>query len=145
MRADAVRATHIRHILRFLRIRRLGAECIVRESPQHIIGLTGLPSSGKGEVTTALLCRAREGGLSAEHLSFSDQIKEEARRMGVSDDRFDRELLSRIGTELRETEGPGVLADRIAARIQAWPEPRPQVFIVEALRHVGEAEAMRRA
>ena len=36
---------------------------MMTESPRCVIGLTGLPSSGKGEVTTALLELARERGL----------------------------------------------------------------------------------
>ena len=114
------------------------------ESPRYVIGLTGLPSSGKGEVTTALLELARERGWTAEHLSFSDRIKEEARARGISEADVDRALLTQIGIEMREAEGPGVLAARIARKIKNRPEPRPDIFIVEALRHVGEIEVMRR-
>ena len=117
---------------------------MMTESPRYVIGLTGLPSSGKGEVTTALLELARERGWTAEHLSFSDRIKEEARVRGISEADLDRALLAKIGIEMREAEGPGVLAARIARKIKNRPEPRPDIFIVEALRHVGEIEVMRR-
>ncbi len=109
-----------------------------------IIGLTGLPSSGKGEVAAALLKLANANGWQAGHLSFSDQIKEEARRRGTSDDQFNRELLTRIGIQMRRDEGTGVLAARIADKIAAWPGPCPEVFVVEALRHVGEIEVLRK-
>jgi len=117
----------------------------VTGSPKLVIGLTGLPSSGKGEVAAALIEAARRRGWRAAHLSFSDRIKEEARRRGIGDDHFNRELLSRIGIEMREAEGPGALASRLVARIGTWPSPVPQMFVVEALRHVGEIDALREA
>lgn len=116
-----------------------------RPSPRAVIGLTGVPSSGKGEVTAALLRCAEERGRRAAHLSFSDCIKEEARRRGVEDKDFDRELLSQLGVEMREAEGPGVLAARIAQKIQDWPAPRPELFVVEALRHAGEIDTLKSA
>lgn len=114
-------------------------------APRYVIGLTGLPSSGKGEVVAAFMAFAHERGLRAEHLSFSDQIKDEARSRGYGDDQFERSLLSRIGTEMRETEGPGVLAARIVKKIETWTDPCPDIFVVEALRHVGEVETLRAA
>lgn len=110
----------------------------------RVIGLTGLPSSGKGEATRILTALAAERGWRTAQLIFSDQIKEEIRRRGIPDSQIDREMLSRVGAEMRQAEGPGVLANRIAARIQSWPEPQPEVFIVDGVRHPGEIETMRR-
>jgi len=110
-----------------------------------VIGLTGLPSSGKGEVTLALQRLASARGWRAEHLSFSDQIKDEARARGIADNDFTRELLSQIGIEMREAEGPGVLANRLARKIRSWPDPAPDLFVVEALRHTGEVDALKAA
>lgn len=110
-----------------------------------VIALTGLPSSGKGEAAKALQEIAARDGLSVGHLSFSDQIKEEALRRGVPKESFTRELLSRIGIEMRQAEGPGVLSARIAARIREWPEPRPVIFVADGLRHPGEIDELRRA
>jgi dephospho-CoA kinase len=110
-----------------------------------VIALTGLPSSGKGEAAKALQEIAAQDGLSAGHLSFSDQIKEEALRRGVSRESFTRELLSRVGIEMRQAEGPGVLSARIARRICEWPAPRPQIFVADGLRHPGEIDELRRA
>ena len=117
----------------------------MNELPRCVVGLTGLPSSGKGEVSNALLALARESGWKVEHLSFSDRIKEEAAQRSIPEERFDRELLSQIGTEMRQTEGPGVLSARLVQMIEAWPEPRPDMFVVEALRHTGEVDVMRDA
>lgn len=115
------------------------------DGPRYVIGLTGVPSSGKGEVAAALMKLAHARDWQAAHLSFSDRIKEEARTRGVADDEFERALLSRIATEMRETEGPGVLAQRIVKKIECWPGRCPDVFVVEALRHPGEVEALRQA
>ncbi len=114
-------------------------------SPRHVIGLTGLPCSGKGEAARFLLGFARSRGRRAEQLSFSDQIKEEARRRGIADGQFTRELLSDLGIEMRKQEGPAVLAARITRKIESWPDPRPQFFVVEALRHLAENDALRAA
>lgn len=111
--------------------------------PRYVIGLTGLPSSGKGEVANALAAAAEKRGWRMQRLIFSDQIKEEARRRGIQDAQFTRELLSGIGTELREKEGPGAIAARIAACIRNWPEPKPELFVADGLRHAGEAAQLR--
>src|SRR3972149_7965462 len=105
--------------------------------PRHVIGLTGLPSSGKGEVVKALAKLANARGWRMAYLSFSDEIKREARRRGVAEGTFTRELLQQIGTEMREKEGAGALAERLALKIKDWPQPAPELFVVEALRHVG--------
>lgn len=115
------------------------------ELPRYVIGLTGLPSSGKGEAAKALLSLLPDRGWRGEQILFSDQIKEEAQRRGIPDERFTRELLSQIGIEMREKEGPGVLAARIARKIESWPAPRPELFIADGVRHVGEVEVLRKA
>jgi len=112
--------------------------------PLRVIGLTGLPSSGKGEVAAAILSAAATHGWRCAHLSFSDEIKAEALRRGHDAGTLDRELLSRVATDLRRTGGSGILAERIVDRISSWPEPVPEVFVVEALRHIGEAAVLRR-
>jgi dephospho-CoA kinase len=111
-----------------------------------IIGLTGLPSVGKGEVACALAGLAAARGWRLASISFSDQIKEEALSRGISEKSFTREMLSRIGTELREREGPGVLAARIVRKIKSWPgKKRPEVFVCDGVRHPGEVETLRAA
>lgn len=111
----------------------------------YVIGLTGLPSTGKGEAAAALIACARRRGWRAACLSFSDQIKDEAKARGIPEKTFTRELLSQIGTELRQNEGPGALAARIVRKIQAWPPPPPEVFVADGVRHPGEARALRDA
>jgi len=118
----------------------------ITSEASHIIGLTGLPSVGKGEVACALAGLAAERGWRLASISFSDQIKDEAQSRGIPEKAFTREILSRIGTELRAKEGPGVLAARIAGKIEAWPgEKRPEVFVCDGVRHPGEVQALRAA
>ena len=111
-----------------------------------VIGLTGLPSVGKGEVVNGLLRLASASGRRAEYFSFSDQIKEEARARGMPPERMDREAISALARDMREAEGPGVLAKRIAARVRERSAEGPaDVFVVEALRHESEIEILRAA
>ena len=118
----------------------------ITSEASHIIGLTGLPSVGKGEVACALAGLAAARGWRLAAISFSDQIKDEAKSRGIPEKSFTREILSRIGTELRAKEGPGVLAARIARKIKAWPgKKRPEVFVCDGVRHPGEVEALRAA
>jgi dephospho-CoA kinase len=74
-----------------------------------IVGLTGPNAAGKGEVARFLT----ERGF-AYH-SLSDVVREEAGARGLD---HSRENLIRVGNELRSKVGPGVLADRIAARLR---------------------------
>ena len=118
----------------------------ITSEASHIIGLTGLPSVGKGEVACALAGLAAARGWRLASISFSDQIKDEAKSRGIPEKAFTREILSRIGTDLREKEGPGVLAARIAGKIEAWPgKKRPEVFVCDGVRHPGEVEVLRAA
>jgi dephospho-CoA kinase len=73
-----------------------------------IVGLTGPNAAGKGEVARFLT----ERGF-AYH-SLSDVVREEASARGLD---HSRENLIRVGNELRTSVGPGVLAERIAARL----------------------------
>lgn len=111
-----------------------------------VVGLTGLPSVGKGEVVSELLRLAADAGRSAEHVSFSDQIKEEAKERGLSVGEMDRDSISALARDMREADGPGVLAKRIVARVRERSAAgAAELFVVEALRHVAEAEILRAA
>jgi hypothetical protein len=115
----------------------------LKHNPQRIIGLTGLPSSGKGEVVKMLKACAEGHGWRVGCLSYSRCIKEVAREWGYDAAKLDRALLSRIATRLREEEGPGALSKHLVTKVAEWPEPKPELFIVEALRHPGEYKAMK--
>jgi dephospho-CoA kinase len=72
------------------------------------IGLTGPNAAGKGEVASFL------GRRGFEIHSLSDIVREEALARGLT---ARREHLIRIGNELRERKGPGILAERIISRL----------------------------
>jgi len=110
----------------------------------RVIGLTGAPSVGKGEVVKFVRAWAEARGWQVGYLSFSDQIKEEARSRGIPEAVFTRELLSDVVTQMRAAEGPAVLARRIVARIRGLAQQQcPELFVVEAVRHVDEIALLR--
>ncbi len=73
-----------------------------------IVGLTGPNAAGKGEV-----CRILEARGYTLH-SLSDVVREAARAAGRD---VSREALIETGQRLRREHGPGVLAERILARL----------------------------
>lgn len=75
-----------------------------------LIGLVGPIAAGKGEVAKCL----EASGFST--FTLSDQVREEARRRGISEPT--REDLQNLGDELRETLGEEVLARRALAGIR---------------------------
>ena len=95
-----------------------------------IIGLTGKNASGKGEVAKFL----QERGF--QFASLSDVLRAElkSRRKTLT-----RDTLTRVGNELREKYGPGVLAERILKTLG-----ESQNYVIDSFRNPGEVEAFRR-
>jgi dephospho-CoA kinase len=93
-----------------------------------IIGLVGLPGSGKGEASSI----ARQQGL--EVLVMGDVIRQEAARQGL--EATDRNL-GGIGSALREAEGPDAVAQRVLERARASGE---ETVVVDGLRSREEAD-----
>lgn len=89
------------------------------------MGLTGPNAAGKSEVARHLVRRGF-----AYH-SLSDIVREEADRLGLD---HTRENLIQIGTDLRRSEGPAVLAARIRGRLG----PRNVVDSIRNPAEVGE-------
>ena len=111
-----------------------------------VIGLTGVPCVGKGVVKDCLTAWCAARGLRLSHLSFSDEIRAEAKARGLTAEALDREQLRAIVTEMRAKEGAGVLAARLIGRIrETAPAERAQVYVVEAVRHPDEIGELRRA
>lgn len=92
-----------------------------------VVGLTGPNASGKGEVAKFLAAR----GFSVS--SLSDVVREEATRRGLD---HSRDNLIRVGVELRSRGGPGALARRILATLQARA-------VVDSIRNPGEVDVLR--
>ncbi len=95
-----------------------------------IIGLTGLNGAGKGEVANFLKTRG------FEYFSLSDEIREEILRRGRE---ITREVLIEVGTDLRTRFGPGVLAERVAARLN-----HERNYVVDSIRNPAEVQVLRR-
>lgn len=93
-----------------------------------IIGLVGLPGSGKGEASRV----ARQQGLTV--LVMGDVIRQEAARLGL--EATDGNL-GRIGCFLREAEGAEAVARRILKIARASGE---KTVVVDGLRSREEAD-----
>lgn len=95
-----------------------------------IIGLTGSKASGKGAVADFL---KKDG---AAYFSLSDIVREEAtKKLGK---KWDIKDLQDIGNELREKEGPGVLAKKLFKKLQ-----KRNYSIVDGIRNLGEIKVLR--
>ncbi len=92
-----------------------------------VLGITGPNAAGKGEVAAYLA----ERGFRLH--SLSDVVREEAAARGLPPL---REHLIRIGNEMRAREGPGVLAERLLARIGARD-------VVDSIRNPAEVAVLR--
>jgi len=93
-----------------------------------IVGVTGPNAAGKGEVSAYLESRGF-----VVH-SLSDIVREEAAARGLPPE---REHLIRIGTLLREQQGPAVLASRLISRLGARD-------VVDSIRNPAEVEELRK-
>jgi len=93
-----------------------------------IIGLVGLPGSGKGEASRI----ARQQGLTV--LVMGDVTRQEAARLGI--EATDQNLGS-IGSALRSEEGPEAVAKRILERAKASGE---ETIVVDGLRSREEVD-----
>jgi dephospho-CoA kinase len=93
-----------------------------------VLGVTGPNAAGKGEVSDYL----RTLGFAVH--SLSDIVREEAAARGLPPE---REHLIRIGTLLREQQGPGVLAERLIPRLGAKD-------VVDSIRNPAEVERLRK-
>jgi dCMP deaminase len=95
-----------------------------------IIGLTGSLAAGKGYVAKIL----QEMGY--EYHSLSDIIRDECKSRGLQNE---REIMIKIGNELRENEGSGVLAKRILKKIS-----KDKNTIVDSIRNPEEVNELRK-
>ncbi len=95
-----------------------------------LVGLTGKNGAGKGEVAKFLTRR------SFSYLSLGDEVRAEVRRRAEA---LTRETLIRVGKELRAQVGPGVLAERVLARLE-----QDRNTVIDSIRSPAEIEALRR-
>ncbi len=95
-----------------------------------IIGLTGKNGAGKGEVAKFLQSRG------FHYYSLSDMLREEAARREMA---VTRDNLVSLGNQLRATLGPGVLAEKVIARLD--PEKN---YVIDSVRHPSEVQVLKR-
>jgi dCMP deaminase len=94
-----------------------------------IIGVAGLNGAGKGAVVDYLANR------SFYIHSLSDVIREELAQRSLEES---REQMIELGQELRREHGPGVLARRLAPRLQA-----DRNYAIDSVRHPAEVDVLR--
>ena len=95
-----------------------------------IIGLTGKNASGKGEVAEYL----QKKGFA--YYSLSDALREEAAKLGLE---HSRDNLIKLGNELRQKDGPEVLAKRINDKIKG---NNGKNFVIDSIRNPFEAKEL---
>jgi dCMP deaminase len=95
-----------------------------------IIGLTGKNGAGKTAVSEYLKSRG------FEYHSLSDAIRDEIRRRGQE---ITRDVLIAVGNELRDTFGPGILAERVLGSLE-----KDHNYAIDSIRNPIEVEVLRR-
>jgi dCMP deaminase len=94
-----------------------------------IIGIAGLYGAGKGEAVQFLEAR------SFYPHSLSDVIREELARRGLEPT---RERMIGVGNEIRASEGPGGVAERLVEKLAA-----DRNYVIDSIRHPAEVDALR--
>ncbi len=95
-----------------------------------IIGLTGRNAAGKGTVANILQNRL------FEYHSLSDTLRNELKKSGIDES---REALTNLGNQLRESRGPGVLAELMIDSITS-----SRNHIVDSIRSPFEVQSLDR-
>jgi dCMP deaminase len=95
-----------------------------------IIGLTGKNGSGKTAAAEYLKSRG------FQYHSLSDGIRDEIRRRGQE---ITRDVLIKVGNDLRDAFGPGVLAERILLNLG-----RDHNYVIDSIRNPNEVEVLKR-
>lgn len=94
-----------------------------------IFGIAGPNGAGKGEIVSYLAAR------SFEALSLSDVIRTELTRRGLTES---RERMIELGRELRQSRGPGALAELVVKSLSS-----DRNYAVDSIRHPAEVEVLR--
>ena len=97
-----------------------------------IIGLTGKNAAGKGELAAHLKSKG------FHYFSLSDALRDEATKQNLE---HSRDSLIKLGTEMREKFGKGVLAERINDKISKLENKK---IVVDSIRHPGEIKELRK-
>ncbi len=98
-----------------------------------IIGITGTLGAGKGAAVSYLV---REKGFT--HYSARDFLAEEMEKEGIA---INRDTMVAYANTLREKYGPGYIFEELYRRAEKTHTPS----VIESIRTVGEAEALKNA
>jgi len=98
-----------------------------------VIGLVGMPGAGKSLVDEVAVT------IGFEVVNMGDVVREEAKRQGLQPI---HENLMRIMFELREKDGPKVIATKCVPKILQSPK---KVVVVDGLRSMPEVEEFRKS
>jgi dephospho-CoA kinase len=101
------------------------------EEEKKIIGITGMPGSGKGTATEAL----KKAGYPV--VVMGDLIREETEKRGLPPT---PENMGKVMLKIREEGGPGVVAKRCLPKIR---EANGPIVIVEGIRGMAEVNEFR--
>ena len=99
---------------------------------QKVITIAGMPGAGKGIVSKAASSR----GIPV--MVCGDVVREETARRGLEQT---PENVGKIMLEIRQEEGPAVVADRLIPKIES---SKSTVVVVEGVRSMAEVEALRK-
>ena len=97
-----------------------------------IIGLTGKNAAGKGELAEHLKSKG------FAYFSLSDALRDEATKQGLD---HSRDVLIKLGTEMREKLGNAILAVKINEKIR---QLQNKDIVVDSIRNPGEIEELRK-
>jgi len=97
-----------------------------------IIGLTGMHGSGKDTVAEHLVMK-----YGFTHISLSDFLREEEEKRGLE---ITRDNHIKMGNELRERSGHGVLGERALEKVKE----KDGDYVVSSIRHPAEVKALRK-
>lgn len=100
----------------------------LRQLDKMIIGLTGTNAAGKGEVANYLKSRG------FQYLSLSDIVREGATKQGLE---HTRRNLIKVGNELRERFGAGILAEKTIDKIER------KNCVIDSIRNTEEVNSLR--
>jgi len=101
-------------------------------SEKKVIGVAGMPGAGKSIVSKT----AKQLGF--EVVVMGDVVREEARKKGLEPT---PENLGNLMLELREKEGPAVIAKRCVSKIE---NSKSRIVVVDGVRSLHEIEEFRK-
>ena len=97
-----------------------------------VTGITGMPGSGKNTV------RVIVRGFGFPIVVMGDEVRAEAKRRNLDPT---SENLGKVMLQIREEEGPGVLARRCIPKIKAADSP---IVVVDGVRSMHEVEEFKK-